>query len=234
VAKNRAVPRLASDTFRSYLSFAVMLVPITVVPFALAAQPGDITVIRLTTITYLISWAVVSVVTSGLTVLAFHRATGEQLTEWLRATNPVTGKERVVYFLNGGGAASSAISGSVVAVAAVLILAFTPQQAGDVVLTVAAVAVVVGSLVLIITAYAVRYARERVASGGLEFSETQHPVFADYLYLAVQVSTTFSSSDVSIQSTRMRNLVTAHSLISFTFNTVIVALLVSVLVTATT
>jgi uncharacterized membrane protein len=32
----------------------------------------------------------------------------------------------------------------------------------------------------------------------------------------------------------MRTLVTANSLISFTFNTVIVALLVSVLVTATT
>lgn len=234
MATPRAVPRLASDTFRAYLAVGVALVPITVVPFVLVALPGEIALVRLVTITYLVSWAVVSLVTSALTLLAFSRASGEQLADWLRATNPATSRDRVLYFLNGGGAASSAVSGSIVAVAAVLILAFTPELGGDVVLTMAGVAVVVGSLILTITAYAVRYAREQVAAGGLEFSETPHPVFADYLYLAVQVSTTFSSSDVSIQSTRMRNLVTANSLISFTFNTVIVALLVSVLVTAAT
>ena len=82
------------------------------------------------------------------------------------------------------------------------------------------------------TAYAVRYAREQAASGGVSFAKTPEPVFADYLYLAVQIATTFSSSDVTIETTRMRRLVTANSLISFTFNTVIVALLVSVLVSS--
>ena len=52
----------------------------------------------------------------------------------------------------------------------------------------------------------------------------------DFNYLAIQVSTTFSSSDVTIEHTAARRVVSVHSLIAFAFNTIIVALLVSVLV----
>ena len=58
-------------------------------------------------------------------------------------------------------------------------------------------------------------------------------MFLDFFYLAVQVATTFASADVSVTTTKARRLITANSLISFGFNTVIVALLVSVLVGAT-
>ncbi len=92
-------------------------------------------------------------------------------------------------------------------------------------------AVVTGSLLLTLTAYAVHYAREQSDNGGLDFPKTPTPTYADYFYLAVQVGTTFGASDVTVESTRMRRLVTGNSLISFTFNTVIVALLVSLLVT---
>ena len=50
----------------------------------------------------------------------------------------------------------------------------------------------------------------------------------DFNYLAIQVSTTFSSSDVTIERTDARRVVSVHSLIAFAFNTIIVALLVSV------
>lgn len=53
----------------------------------------------------------------------------------------------------------------------------------------------------------------------------------DYFYLAVQVSTTFSTSDVELTTTEMRGTSTAQSILAFVVNTVIVALLVSALLT---
>ena len=232
MASTRAVPRLASDITRTYAGMAATMVPVMVVPFVLVALPGEVSFGRLAMVSYLITWAIGSFVSSAMTVLTFRRATGEQLEQWLRATTPPPGRARLWYQLNGGGATGWAVMGSIIAVVAVLILAFTPALNRDTLLVYVGIAVVVGSLALTITAYAVHYAREQVTAGGLEFTKTPHPTFADYLYLSVQVSTTFSSSDVGVESTPMRRLVTTHSLISFTFNTVIVALLVSVLVTA--
>jgi hypothetical protein len=48
----------------------------------------------------------------------------------------------------------------------------------------------------------------------------------------LQVCTTFSTSDVTVTTTRMRKVVSGQSVVSFAFNTVIVALLVSALLTS--
>jgi len=232
MAEKRAHPRLASDVFRGYVGLISGIVPAFGIPFLFVLAPGQVDLPVMFAGTYLICWALIGFITSALTVLTFRRASGTQLVEWLRATTPKTGRARFIYLVNGGGAASWAITGSIIAVAAVLVLSFNPEFKRDPVLVWSGVAVVVASLLLTISAYAVRYAREQAASGGVTFAKTPEPVFADYFYLAVQVATTFSSSDVTIETTRMRRLVTANSLISFTFNTVIVALLVSVLVSS--
>ncbi len=91
------------------------------------------------------------------------------------------------------------------------------------------VAVVTGSFALIVVSFALHYARRDATVGGLAFPGGTAPRFADYLYFSVQVSTTFGGSDVDVTTTRMRTAVTLHSVIAFTYNTVMVALLVSVL-----
>jgi uncharacterized membrane protein len=88
---------------------------------------------------------------------------------------------------------------------------------------------IVGSAMIIIVSFAILYARTDAEAGGFTFPGGDAPRFGDYLYLAVQVSTTFGGSDVDITSTRARRAVSAQSLIAFTFNTVLVALFVSVL-----
>jgi uncharacterized membrane protein len=116
-------------------------------------------------------------------------------------------------------------------VTAVLILSFVPVYRDSATVVFSGIAVVVTSLVLTISSYAVRYAREWAGDGGgIVFPGDQEPTFMDFAYLAIQVSTTFSSSDVTIERTHARRVVSVHSLISFAFNTIIVALLVSVLV----
>ena len=90
---------------------------------------------------------------------------------------------------------------------------------------------VVAGWVMVVLAYAVTYLRRDVESGGLDFPGTEQPVWRDYVYVSVQVSTTFATSDVTVTNTAMRGCVTSQTLIAFVFNTVIVALLVSVMLT---
>ena len=63
----------------------------------------------------------------------------------------------------------------------------------------------------------------------LTYSTTDGVVFWDCVYLAGQIQTTFSSSDVGIDSTLTRKIVTGHTLVAFAFNTVIIALLIAML-----
>ena len=87
-----------------------------------------------------------------------------------------------------------------------------------------------GSLV----AYAVHVARLDTTSGGLRFPGDEDGVpqrhFSDYLYLALGVQAAFGPSDVQVTTARMRRTLAGHMLIGWTFNTVVLAALVSFLV----
>lgn len=88
-----------------------------------------------------------------------------------------------------------------------------------------------GSLI----AYAVHVARLDTVHGGLRFPEaTTTPeadrTFSDYLYLAVGLQATFGPSDVQVTTHRMRRTLSGHMLVGWIFNTVVVAALVSILV----
>lgn len=79
-----------------------------------------------------------------------------------------------------------------------------------------------------------RYAHEwydRDAAGtlkqGLAFPGDDQPDYGDFLYFSLVLGMTFQVSDVEIGTRRLRRLATLHGLISFLFNTVIVALTVN-------
>ncbi len=84
--------------------------------------------------------------------------------------------------------------------------------------------------------FALRYAHEyyernpgaRDVDGGLEFPGGLRPDYWDFLYFAMVLGMTFQVSDVQITSRKLRRLATAHGLIGFLFNTVIVALTVNI------
>lgn len=67
--------------------------------------------------------------------------------------------------------------------------------------------------------------------GGLNFPGDRSPDYWDFVYFAAVVAMTCQVSDVSIDSRAMRHLVTAHGIISFFLNTVIVALAVGIAAT---
>ncbi|MBL6852662.1 MAG: DUF1345 domain-containing protein [Alphaproteobacteria bacterium] len=67
--------------------------------------------------------------------------------------------------------------------------------------------------------------------GGLLFPETPRPGAWDFVYYAFVVGMTAQVSDVQVLSAQMRRLTLMHGVISFFFNTVLIALAVNVVVT---
>lgn len=59
--------------------------------------------------------------------------------------------------------------------------------------------------------------------GGIEFPETPRPGEVDFLYFAMTLGSSFATSDVNITSTRMRWHVLVHSVLSFFYNAIVLA-----------
>ena len=68
------------------------------------------------------------------------------------------------------------------------------------------------------------------AGSGLKFPGTDEPGAADLLYYAFVVGMTFQVSDVQVTSTRLRRMTLAHSIVSFFFNTCLIAMAVNAVV----
>ncbi len=64
--------------------------------------------------------------------------------------------------------------------------------------------------------------------GGLKFPGDRAPGWTEFLYQAFTVGCTFASSDVNVASTRMRRICVIQGVVSFFFNTVILALAINI------
>ena len=91
---------------------------------------------------------------------------------------------------------------------------------------------------LVHTVFAVRYAHLYYANnktkagthaGGLDFPDEDKPDFVDFAYFSFVLGMTFQVSDISISLRKIRRMVLWHSLISFGYNAVIIALTINVI-----
>jgi uncharacterized membrane protein len=64
--------------------------------------------------------------------------------------------------------------------------------------------------------------------GGLDFAGRDEPLFADFVYFTVSVGATSQTSDTAVSSPVMRQVVTAHAIFAFFFNTTILALSINI------
>jgi uncharacterized membrane protein len=101
-------------------------------------------------------------------------------------------------------------------------------------------AAVVLSWCLVHTLFALRYAHIYFGAGqihgthhgGLEFPGEHLPDYMDFAYYSFVVGMTAQVSDVQVTSRRLRRLTLVHGVISFAFNTIILALTLNALATA--
>jgi uncharacterized membrane protein len=69
--------------------------------------------------------------------------------------------------------------------------------------------------------------RQKDAEKGLVFPDDDKPDYWDFLYFAATIGTTSATSDTGIRSKSMRRLVTLHAIVSFFFNTMVLALTIN-------
>ncbi len=78
------------------------------------------------------------------------------------------------------------------------------------------------------TIFTTHYAHDFWRSGGLLFPGNDRPGISEFFYFSFCMAVASQVSDVTTQSARMRQLVLAHSLVSYLFNTAIIALGVNI------
>lgn len=66
-------------------------------------------------------------------------------------------------------------------------------------------------------------------TGGLDFPSEKNPDYMDFAYFSFVMGSTFQVSDVSIVSKRIRRIALVHGVLSFLFNTFVVALTINII-----
>lgn len=93
---------------------------------------------------------------------------------------------------------------------------------------------VAGSWVLMVAVMAVEYMRSWANEDSMTFPGTDERGFTDFIYLSVQMSTTFSSADVAFTQRGIRGLASLHSVLAFAYSTAIIAVFASLLISLNT
>ncbi|MGD8193411.1 DUF1345 domain-containing protein [Herbiconiux sp. P18] len=119
---------------------------------------------------------------------------------------------------------------------AVLFLLGRSDLAGDpgagAVTAISAALGIVISWLLLHTGFAQRYETiESRSTGepGLIIPSRPHPGLVDYLYFSFTIGSSFATSDVTVNTSRMRLTVLMHSVVSFFYNALVVALAFQIL-----
>jgi uncharacterized membrane protein len=82
--------------------------------------------------------------------------------------------------------------------------------------------------------FSLHYAHEYYAGvqaagiGGLDFPNDTQPVYGDFFYFAAVIGTSGQTADISFTSKQMRRIGTLHCILSYLFNTVVLALLINI------
>ena len=101
----------------------------------------------------------------------------------------------------------------------------------DIVLT---IATIFSTWLLMHTMFAIHYAHDyylaksRDEEPGLDFPKTEQPDYFDFIYFSYIVGTSAQTADTAVTSRLMRRLNIFHCVLSFAFNTVILAIAINV------
>lgn len=130
------------------------------------------------------------------------------------------------------------------ACASILAIAFTLRETKgfdasiEISHVILAVVTIIGSWLTVHTIFAMHYAHEYYqahqtqhdsTAGGLDFPDDIEPDYWDFLYFSFVIGMTSQVSDVQITSRSLRRLSLFHGILSFFFNTVIVAMSINII-----
>ena len=177
----------------------------------------------------MIGWDTFSIFMVAFGWITFFKTNAKQI----RAQAKVQDENRVVIFI-------IILIATLAGMTAVILLIITKTENKEVseFKIPIAVAGMLLSWLLIHTTFTLRYAhifygnheeKPDTHAGGLEFPKEDKPDYLDFAYFSFNVGMTFQVSDVVVTSKRLRKLVLLHSLISFIFATIMIALTINLI-----
>lgn len=224
---------LASDVWRPLIAGVIAGILVAAFEFGYQVLLGDASQTDVTVGFSFLGFFIFGVAYAVLCYVAFDHLNAEELNRTMKESdlgeNPSIWKR----FLRGGSGTIWALTFSAIAVLAVLTIAVLRGQTDrdlGYVTTEIGLATVIGAWFMNAVSYALHYAREdaTMKEPGFRFPDNRKPVWSDYTYVAFKVSTSFATADVECLTTERRRLITRHSILSFAFNTVILAQLVAI------
>ncbi|PPF85351.1 DUF1345 domain-containing protein [Pseudoclavibacter sp. RFBJ3] len=245
----RMARRIMGDTARANWS-ALIAVPFAAAFYLFVARRLGVEIgdtVRYLVSVFIVFWPLFGTVYLVWTHLAYRNADAVQLRVASRRER-IT-KRRWWHRLVGyGGATDWTMAGAMVAVALTVAIAQEPAFRDQTIFVVLGLATVAASWALMVYAFALEYLRldavpdAEAGHGGADererdaarrsqivFPFEEEPRFGDYLTLAVLMSTMAATASAEITSRRGWRIARTNVVLAFAFNSVIVAMMVSVL-----
>lgn len=177
----------------------------------------------------MISWDVFSVCMIFMSWVTFSITNSQQIREQAK----VQDSSRVLIFI-------TVLISTFASFLAVLLLIISKKEfkSTETLHLITAIAGMLFSWFLIHTIFTFRYAhifygdhedKPDTHAGGLEFPGDKRPDYLDFAYFSFVLGMTFQVSDVEVTSKRLRRLVMLHGVLSFGFNTIMIALTINVI-----
>ncbi|NLE96574.1 MAG: DUF1345 domain-containing protein [Propionibacterium sp.] len=227
--------KLTDDLVRIYVSTFASLAAVTLgfLPAALGLRdtvaPGQsyvqVLVDELLVPYYLLLWVVGALLYIVLTHVAFTRlpadvvqgiASGqhEKFSWWQKA-------------MGASGAASLSVQAAVMSTLLTLLVSQTDQYRGSIWIITLGLASVAGSWAMMVYSYALHYYRLWASGEAVELDDAQ-PRFDDFLTLSI-LTATLHGADTKWRSGRARRSLRTQVVLAFVFNTVVIAMTVSLI-----
>ena len=233
----KRIPRSCSDVFRLWAAVGLGVVLALAFQLGVAAvetlgwrqvPEGEKSALELDFGAQLIGWNAFVVSYLLLGIRAFGGCDRAELVRRIKGS-PLPKSRLARYLLAGGSGPTWAVVITIVALSTIVTAAQERDRSTGLVFGLI-VATVITCWVTITFSFALHYARRDIEIGGLEFLGDDEPVFSDYVYLAISCSATFGTTDTDIMTTAMRRTVSVHGVIAFFLNTVVIAVLLSLIV----
>lgn len=222
--------RLHSDGTRSAAAIAAAtgLTLVLAVALMLTGPPGDDWTAAIVVLG-LLHWTLFTILYVAMTERIFNHIDADEFTRRMAARTAL--RSRHWRRLHTKAGPTIAVCASIVAFTVVLVLPHVEGvEVDDWVLVPLSVSILFSCWGVSLLSYALHYAEYDLAVPSLDFPGRRTNAFADYLYFSLAVATTFGATDVAITTPEMRRAVNLHTVLTFVYNSVIVALFVAILI----
>ena len=227
---------LRSDLFRINISGLIALVSCAAavaIAFLLSDRPASGWNLPLPVLIYLVYWLSFTVIYLWWTHRAYAHADTAAIRDVARRDHRAR-RTWVGRIIGLGGPTDWTTTAAMMAVVVTVAIALSPGARENAVIILLGLATVASSWGIMVYSFALDYMQATLLEDPdntplIRFGFDEEPRFADYLTFSVMVSTMAFSAPAEVTSRRMWRKLRSHVLLAFIFNTVIVAMMVSLL-----